>query len=178
MIIPKAWNSLLEFIIMLRRNLRIVSLYNLTLIGKNSKEHEPDQFLENFLDGVFRICQEVWQIMRSFIKNSCELTFLDTKSSQTILKNSFLIIFGKSHRETAMLHRLCTSFSFEQCWMLYKEAITNTIIIVTVMPLFYLLLIHLPGNRYYMNLNDFHVSQNVIHSFGRAATQIKNVSHV
>ena len=44
--------------------------------------------------------------------------------------------------------------------MLYKEAITNTTIIVTVMPLFYLLLIHLPGNRYYMNLNHFHVSQN------------------
>ena len=57
--------------------------------------------------------------------------------------------------------------------MLYKEAITNTIIIVTVMPLFYLLLIHLPGNRYSMNLNHFHVSQNVIHSFGRAVTQIK-----
>ena len=57
--------------------------------------------------------------------------------------------------------------------MLYKEAITNTIIIVTVMPLFYLLLIHLPGNRYSMNLNHFHVSQNVIHSFGRAVNQIK-----
>ena len=57
--------------------------------------------------------------------------------------------------------------------MLYKEAITNTIIIVTVMPLFYLLLIHLPGNRYSMNLNHFHVSQNVIESFGRGVTQIK-----
>ena len=62
--------------------------------------------------------------------------------------------------------------------MLYKEAITNTIIIVTVMPLFYLLLIHLPGNRYSMNLNHFHVSQNVIHSFGRAVNQIKKVLHV
>lgn len=57
--------------------------------------------------------------------------------------------------------------------MLYKEAITNTIIIVTAMPLFYLLLIHLPGNRYSMNLNHFHVSQNVIYSFWRAVNQIK-----
>ena len=64
-------------------------------------------------------------------------------------------------------------FLLEQCWMLYKEAITNTIIIVTVMPLFYLLLIHLPGNRYSMNLNHFHVSQNVIYSFWRAVNQIK-----
>ena len=82
----------------------------------------------------------------------------------------FWIAIKKSLRITVFVG---TIYPFEQCWMGYKEAIINTIIIVTVMPLFYLLLIHLPGNRYSMNLNHFHVSQNVIHSFGRAVNQIK-----
>ena len=56
---------------MLRRYLRLVSLYNLTHIDK-FPEHEPDRFLEKILDEGFQdFPRRVQEIMRSLIKHSC-----------------------------------------------------------------------------------------------------------